>query len=446
MKKTTITEIMNGPWLQRAIYTAEERGIPQFADGLKPVQRFLICHALQKQKGKFEKVSSLATISSLGYLHGEASAATALTSMAADYSNNLPLFEGDGNFGNVLNPSAGAPRYIYARLSPLFDLIFKDMDLCPKHEDPDHIPPKYYLPVIPIVLVNGSKGIATGYATDIPPHDPLSIIDWLIERNKKEQPKTEIKPKCYGFEGTITKFDDHYEIAGNYELVGANKIRVTELPRSYTCLSYDNYLRKLEDKGTIVSFENNSRMNRFDYLITLKRGTKWTDAEIHKNLKLNTIHTWNLTTVAIGGKIQEWSKTTGIIDMMEAFYQFRLPYIEKRIQNKIVYFDELLKCQLALQNFCMDVIQKRFKFDRLTEDDFHDRLISEYHTPESYVDKIINMPVRNFTSNMIFRLEKNISETKQELDYYRSTNPNKEYIKDLTELRKAIIKYMKQVE
>lgn len=446
MKKTTITEIMNGPWLQRAIYTAEERGIPLFADGLKPVQRFLICHALQKQKGKFEKVTSLSAISHLGYHHGEQSAATALTSMAADYNNNLPLFEGDGNFGNVLNPSAGAPRYIYARLSPLFELIFKDMDLCPAHDDPEHIPPKYYLPIIPIVLVNGSKGIATGYATDIPPHDPLSIIDWLIERNKKEQPKSEIKPKYYGFEGTVTKFEDHYEIAGNYELVGSNKIRVTELPRGYTCLSYDNHLRKLIEKGMIVDYENNSRMNRFDYLIILKRGTKWTDAEIRKNLKLNTTHTWNLTTVANEGKIQEWSKTTGIVDMMEAFYIFRLPFIEKRIQIKIAYFDELLKYQLALQKFCMDVIQKRFKFDGLTDNDFHDKLISDYHTPESYVDRIMNMPVRNFTTNMITKLEKNISETKQELDYYQNTNSKKEYIKDLTELRKAITKYTKQVE
>ena len=446
MKKTTITEIMNGPWLQRAIYTAEERGIPLFADGLKPVQRFLICHALQKQKGKFEKVTSLAAISHLGYHHGEQSAATALTSMAADYNNNLPLFEGDGNFGNVLNPSAGAPRYIYARLSPLFELIFKDMDLCPAHDDPEHIPPKYYLPVIPIVLVNGSKGIATGYATDIPPHDPLSIIDWLIERNKTERPKSEIKPKYYGFEGTVTKFDDHYEIAGNYELVGSNKIRVTELPRGYTCLSYDNHLRKLIEKGIIVDYENNSRMNHFDYLITLKRGTKWTDAEIRKNLKLNTTHTWNLTTVANEGKIQEWSKTTGIMNMMEAFYTFRLPFIEKRIQIKIAYFDELLKYQLALQKFCMDVIQKKFRFENLTDDDFHDKLIQDYRTPETYVDRIMNMPVRNFTTNMITKLEKNISETKQELDYYRNTNPNKEYIKDLTELRKAIIKHTKQVE
>lgn len=446
MKKTTITEIMNGPWLQRAIYTAEERGIPLFADGLKPVQRFLICHALQKQKGKFEKVTSLSAISHLGYHHGEQSAATALTSMAADYNNNLPLFEGDGNFGNVLNPSAGAPRYIYARLSPLFELIFKDMDLCPTHDDPEHIPPKYYLPIIPIVLVNGSKGIATGYATDIPPHDPLSIIDWLIERNKKEQPKSEIKPKYYGFEGTVTKFDDHYEIAGNYELVGSNKIRVTELPRGYTCLSYDNHLRKLIEKGMIVDYENNSRMNRFDYLIILKRGTKWTDTEIRKNLKLNTTHTWNLTTVANEGKIQEWPKTTGIMDMMEAFYTFRLPFIEKRIQIKIAYFDELLKYQLALQKFCMDVIQKRFKFDGLTDNDFHNKLISDYHTPESYVDRIMNMPVRNFTTNMITKLEKNISETKQELDYYQNTNSKKEYTNDLTELRKAITKYTKQVE
>lgn len=443
MADITISQIMNGPWLSRAIYTAEERAIPHFADGLKPVQRFLVCHALQKPKGKFEKVASLAAISPLGYHHGEASAATALTAMAADFSNNLALFEGDGNFGNVLNPAAAAPRYIYARLTPLFEYIFKDMDLCPKYNDPEHIPPKYYLPIIPFVLINAQRGIATGYATDIPPHDPESIINWLIERTKTDNPKTAIEPKYYGFTGSMDKEADKYIIHGTYELVGSTKIHITELPRGYTCASYDSHLKKLIDKGTIIDFENNSRMNKFDYVITLKRGTRWSDEQIRKILKLDTSHTWNLTTVSVNGKIQEWNS---VLDMMESFYSFRIPFIQQRIDNKIVYLETLLKYQKALQKFCQDVIENKFSFMGITDADFRNTLLTVYECPEQYVNRVMDMPVRRFTKDLFAKLETEMKETEKDLNYYRKTTKEKEYVLDLKELLTAYNKYNSEKE
>lgn len=435
MPSINLSEIMNGAWKERAIYTAEERGIPSFADGLKPVQRYLICKALQiGSKTKFEKVATIATVATVGYHHGEQSAASALTAMAADFSNNLPIFEGDGNFGNVLNPAAAAPRYIFARLSPLFDDLFKDMDLCPPHEDPEHVPPKYYLPIIPMVLVNGIKGIATGYATDIPPHDPVSIIKWLIDRANPNKIPEPISPKYYGFTGKVEEHTGYYSIHGEYERIGSTKIHVTELPRGYTCSSYDSHLKKLMDKGIILDFENNSRMNRFDYVIILKRGTKWTDEQVRKFLKLDTTHTWNLTTVSTEGKIQEWSKDTGIHDIMEAFYKFRLPFVQQRINNKIVYLETLLKYQKALQKFCQDVIENKFSFMGITDADFRNTLLTVYECPEQYVNRVMDMPVRRFTKDLFAKLETEMKETEKDLNYYRKTTKEKEYSKDLNAL------------
>lgn len=440
MPEITISEIMNGAWRRRALYTAEERGIPSFADGLKPVQRFLVCKALKTAKTKFEKVATIATVATEGYHHGEASAAAALTSMATDFSNNLPIFEGDGNFGNLLNPSAGAPRYIYARLAPYFDSLFKDMDLCPKHEDPEHVPPRYYLPLIPMVLVNGIKGIATGYATDIPPHDPISIIDALIARNKgRSMPR--IKPKYYTFTGSVERGTDRYSIHGVYELVGANKIHVTELPRGYTCTSYDNHLKRLQDKGVIIDYENNSRMNKFDYMIILKRGTHWDDSQIRKNLKLDTTHTWNLTTVNLSGSIQDWDKETGIEDLMECFYQFRLQYIFQRIKNKCKYYTDLKEFQEALKQFCQDIIDNKFSFKGLGDEAFKQILLTSYHVPENHVQQVMNMPVRAFTMEMIAKLNKELQDTLDKLNYYQQVTAQEEYINDLTELKKQIKRY-----
>ena len=445
MPSINLSEIMNGAWKERAIYTAEERGIPSFADGLKPVQRYLICKALQiGSKTKFEKVATIATVATVGYHHGEQSAAAALTAMAADFSNNLPIFEGDGNFGNVLNPAAAAPRYIFARLSPLFDDIFKDMDLCPPHEDPEHVPPKYYLPIIPMVLVNGIKGIATGYATDIPPHDPVTIIKWLIDRANPNKIPEPISPKYYGFTGKVEEHTGYYSIHGEYERIGSTKIHVTELPRGYTCSSYDSHLKKLMDKGIILDFENNSRMNRFDYVIILKRGTKWTDEQVRKFLKLDTTHTWNLTTVSTEGKIQEWSKDTGIHDIMEAFYKFRLPFVQQRINNKIAYLEELECYQTALQAFCKDVIESKFSFKDLSDEDFHSALVNTYKAPERYVSKIMNIPVRYLTKEFYNKIGEELEDIKKQLAYYRKTTAEKEYVNDLNTLLKNYKKYISE--
>ena len=440
MASITISEILRGAWLERALYTAEERGIPAFVDGLKPVQRFLVCKALKIAKNKFEKVSTIATVATEGYHHGEQSSAAALVCMAQDFANNLPLFEGDGNFGNVLDTSAGAPRYIYAKLTPLFEYIFKDMDLCPVHDDPEHIPPKYYLPIIPLVLINGIKGIATGYSTDIPPHDPLSIIDWLIAK-AKNKPVKDITPKYYDFTGEVTKSSDHYNIFGKYEQISPIKIKVTELPRGYTCALYNNHLKKLQDKGIIVDYENNSRMNRFEYIITLKRGTRWNDETIRKNLKLNTTHTWNLTTVSSEGKIQEWDKLTGINDIMESFYNFRVPYIAQRIKNIIDELTDKINYLSALKEFCNDVINDKFSFKGVSEDEFANILKTRYNVPTDYITRVMNMPVRVFTVQMIQKLESELNTHKQSLSYYTNTTPEKEYIQDLTELKKAILSY-----
>ena len=90
MNTITITDIMNGAWKEYSIATCEERGIPHFADGLKPVQRFLLYQGFKSAKNHFDKVNAIgSSISCLGYSHGEASATTALTSMGMNFCNNL---------------------------------------------------------------------------------------------------------------------------------------------------------------------------------------------------------------------------------------------------------------------------------------------------------------------------------------------------------------------
>lgn len=440
MKKSiTLTEIMYGPWKEYSISTCEERGIPQFADGLKPVQRFLLYQGYKTAKNHFDKVNAIgSSVSCLGYSHGEASATQALTIMGSSYCNNLPFFEGDGNFGNVLNPTPAAPRYIFAKLADYIDYLIKDIDLCPQYDDPEISIPKYYLPIIPMCLVNGIKGIATGYAVDIPPHDPVSIIDFLIKKCDGITLK-EIKPKYYNFTGKVEKLEDKYVLYGTYEKKSPIHFIVTELPHIFnTSLSYEKYLRSLLEKGKIQGYENNSRDDKFIFDIWLKKGTRWTDEDIVKNLKLTSNHYWNLTTVMPDGNLHIWNKKTGIIDIINSFYDFRLPYIQKRIDKKIIELSELILYYSNFIKFINDFINKKINLKNISEKELENILINNYMIPEKYLERIMNSPIRNFTIDKINELNDKLKSINEQYDYYSNTTAEKEYKNDLLELKKHI--------
>ena len=439
MNKITITEIMNGPWKEYSVATCEERGIPQFADGLKPVQRFLLYQGFKTAKTHFDKVNAIGSaIAAAGYAHGDASATAALSAMGASYSNNLPFFEGDGNFGNVLNPTPAAPRYIFAKLASYIDLLIKDTDLCPEDEDPEILPPKYYLPIIPMCLVNGIKGIATGYAVDIPPHDPISIIDYLIKKCEGKKGK-EIKPKYYSFEGTITKEDEKYVLTGVVDVKSPIHFIVKELPPIFnTSASYEKYLRNLMEKGKIQNYENNSCDDKFCYEVWLKKGNRWTEEEIYKNLKLSSNHNLNLTTVMPDGKLHIWDKKTGVQDIVEEFYKFRLPFVQTRIERKRDELKELITFYEGFVKFIEAVIAKKVALKDLSEEDFEKLLLIKYNIPVRYIDRVMNAPMRTFTTNKIEDLRKKLENANDDYSYYSSTTAEQEYKKDLEELKKAI--------
>ena len=429
---------MNGPWKERAIATCEERGIVSLADGLKPVHRFLIYQGYKMCRGKYDKVAAIGgTVASAGYEHGEASACGALVGLSAYFSNNLPLFIGKGSFGNVLDPTAAAHRYIFSKMNPIFEYVYKDDDLAPKHPDPENLPPLYYLPVIPMCLVNGSTGLATGYASRIPPHSPESIIDWYIAKclGKKQKP---ILAKYYGFTGTVERMTDCYKLTGKYEKISNVKYRVTELPHTFwTSQSYEAHLRKLEEKGTILKYENNSVDDKFDYLIILKNGTNWTDEDIDKNLKLSCNDKWNLTMVRPNGKLHVYDKQNGIEEILQEFYDFRLPYYAKRIEEIVKKLELQIKWKTAYIKFCKDVIANKFNF-KIEDEDFEQILLEKYKMPKEYVQNTMNTPVRNFTKKSLEKTEAQLEELKSDFKYYKETTPEKEWVKDLEELKKKL--------
>ena len=179
------------------------RAIPHLMDGLKPVNRKILHIAFQRNPALEIKVASLAgaIIENAAYHHGEASLCETITDMAQDFvgANNINLLTPAGQFGtrNEGGKDASSPRYISTRITRVARCIFRPEDdalLTPLTDDGSPIEPAFYLPVIPMVLVNGGAGVGTGWSTKIPAHDPRAIIAILRRLIRGEIPAVKPAP------------------------------------------------------------------------------------------------------------------------------------------------------------------------------------------------------------------------------------------------------------
>lgn len=193
-----------------------QRNIPDFRDGLKEGQRKVIAAVLKKwpsgSGGAEIKVAQLASYTSenFNYHYGEAALQETITAMAQDFvgANNLRYFEQHGQFGTRLKggKDAGSPRYIYVRPERWLQEVFRSEDdvLLPYLEDEGSFQePEFYLPIFPMWAVNGALGIATGYSTFIPNHNPVDVCAWLESRLTGKTPSP-LKPWYRRFKGKLS--------------------------------------------------------------------------------------------------------------------------------------------------------------------------------------------------------------------------------------------------
>ncbi len=237
------------------------RSIPSLMDGLKPSQRKVLFCAMKRNLTKGIKVSQFAGyISEHGaYHHGEVSLEGTIVNMAQDYVGhcNYNLMFPSGNFGSRMGggpelkkgEDAAAARYIFTYMNIGTKILFNPVDtmlLGQQEEEGMVIEPKFFAPVIPMVLVNGATGIGTGYSTSVQCYNPADIIANIRRFNLGEQ-MLEMSPWYRGYKGQIIKLDDNrYLTVGKWTRVNDNTIRVTELPvGTNLCKSYKGYVEFL---------------------------------------------------------------------------------------------------------------------------------------------------------------------------------------------------------
>eukprot|EP00915_Cephaloidophora_sp_WS-2016_P003781 GHVH01005066.1.p1 GENE.GHVH01005066.1~~GHVH01005066.1.p1 ORF type:complete len:1425 (+),score=283.61 GHVH01005066.1:106-4380(+) len=238
-----------------------ERSIACVADGCKPGMRKCIYASIKKKIFKNEiKITQLCgnVLEVAAYHHGEAALQETIIKLAQRFvgANNIALFEPVGQFGSRKEggKDCSAPRYINTRLSYLSKFILHENDepiLDIQMEDGYSIEPAYYVPVIPMVLVNGSEGIGTGWSSQVPQYNPSDLISACRKWIKKEafDPLT---PWYRGFKGEVRARERGFESVGIIEVKKEPSVEepwavvvVTELPVKFWTQSFKDLLESM---------------------------------------------------------------------------------------------------------------------------------------------------------------------------------------------------------
>lgn len=381
-----------------SVYVAEHRAIPKITDGLKDGQRKALW--LMRNQAKEIKVISLAgqMISSELYLHGDSSASQTISFLAAPYLNNIPLLRGEGNFGTRISPveGIGAPRYVYVKKSKVTEqLVYQDLDIVELEENHDgsNFQPKTFLPIIPLVLLNGISGIAVGWSTEILPRSLDDLIKSTIDAIDGKKLKR-IQPKYTKYNVTIKHLNDNsWEFVGKIKIVDTSTIHIVELPPDLSLDKFKERLIKLEENDEINDWTDHSS-NEILIEVKFKRGVlkDLKEEDIIQLLKLKSKTTERIVVVGWDGKTIKQYPTAE--ELVVDFVNWRLGYYTKRYQKllndtklDILYYKcikacfdaELPKQLLQFQNKKdlengIDNICSKAKL--ASTDDIHDKIAS----------------------------------------------------------------------
>jgi DNA topoisomerase-2 len=446
-----------------------DRSIPNLMDGLKISLRKILYSAFKKRLTTEIKVAQFSGYISENscYHHGEASLNAAIVGMAQNFvgSNNINLFMPNGQMGTRLmgGQDAASERYIYTQLSKITRFIFPEKDdniLTYLNDDGTLVEPIYYCPIIPMILVNGSKGIGTGFSTNILSYNPRDIIYYLINKLSNEPTQEVFIPYYDGFTGEINQLkDNQFSVKGKYEVIGPDKIRVTELPIGFWTNDFKEYLESLIESKTdaktgkrvnpiIKDYDDMSKDTSIDFTITLQKGKleelNATPDGIYKQFKLiSTISTSNMHLFDAEDKLKKYNTIPEIIDDYYVkrleMYEIRKTYLINEIKrellvlnNKAKYIKEILEGTIDLRKKTKEVINNMLREKGFNECD-------EY----KYLTK---MPMDSVTEENVKKLLEEEQKMIKELEELENTTKEEMWLKELNELNHEYILFKEEKE
>jgi DNA topoisomerase-2 len=469
-KQVSYEDFMTREMKHFSVYD-NQRSIANGMDGLKISLRKILFAAFKKGGLKTEiKVAQFSGYVSehSGYHHGEASLNAAIVGMAQNFvgSNNINLFEPNGQFGTRLagGKDSASERYIFTQLNAITRLIYRAEDdavLEYLDDDGQLVEPTFYAPIVPMVLVNGTKGIGTGFSTDIMCHNPLQIIDHIgnMLLQKPEAEWGPIEPYYRGFKGTITSLgtSGKFLVKGLHSVDAAKKqVRVTELPVGYWTEDFKKHLESLIETSAIKDYIDMSTDTVVDFTITFPATADLASpafaavvdhgccTAVEKLLKLYT--TESTSNMHLFDSQDQLKKYGNVRDIVRDYYATRLSLYGKRkthqladlaaelrlLTNKARYIQELLDGSIDLRRKRGDELVAMMKskgYDSVEGDDQYKYLLK--------------LPMDSVSEENVQKLLKEKGQKESHHVTLQGTSIEQLWLADLAELR---AEYVKQEE
>lgn len=412
-----------------------ERSIPNMMDGLKTSQRKILFSAFKRNLKSEIRVAQFAGYVSehSGYHHGEASLNDTIVGMAQDFvgSNNLPWFVPQGQFGTRLQggKDSASPRYIHTHLQKYVDKLVPHDDLgCLDYREDDGLPvePYWYAPVIPMLLVNGARGIGTGYSTFIPPCNPKVLVEGLKGWLQKKSTLDEVclEPWYAGFRGTVKNL-----VVSGVWTITRGIMEITELPIETWTSDYKEWLDQQEELGVIQSYINTSTDTQVNFKIKMT-GTpehqKILEKSLSYSLKLTNMHAFNSKC-----QIQKYASYT---EILKEFAGVRLDLYAKRkafqlaqMNQKLPYHENVVK---FITQQCFDMPVPDLK--RKTQEECCKLLESQHFVKiEDSYDYLLDLPFRSLTVQTAQKHRDALETLKEKIKTLESMSPEQLWLSDL---------------
>lgn len=448
-----------------------DRSIPNLMDGLKISLRKILFSAFKKNLVSEIKVAQFSGYVSENscYHHGEASLNQAIVGMAQNFvgSNNINTLVPSGQFGTRIQggKDSASERYIFTYLNPITRLLFKKEDdkvLKYLNDDGHPVEPLFYVPIIPMVLVNGSTGIGTGFSTEIMCYNPLQIIEFLKNKLENKLNNREFVPYYEGFKGTITPIGlTKYLFRGCYSKIAIDKIRVTELPIGYWTQDFKEYLEELQepvDKDgkklppLIKDYDDMSKDTTVDFTITFTKG-KLDELEatmydnningVEKLLKLTTTN--STTNMNLFDANERLKKYDSVADIIDDYFDTRLEYYEDRKDNMIDVLEQELVELSNKARYIKENLVGTIDLRKKKKQEIINMLSTKGYDIIGGDDEykyLVKMPMDSVSEENVARLLKEHGDKQTELDKIKATSIQQMWLGELRALEIAYKEYV----
>ena len=427
---------------------ANARSVPSIIDGLKVPQRKalfgILDHGGQTTVARMSNHASEVT----SFLHGEENMADTIVKMGRDFAgtNNCPLVQKAGQYGNRMDNEASAARYIKASIHKKnFDMFFsKDDDplLERLYQEEQFVEPKNYFPVLPLCLVNGADGIGVGFATSIRQHSVEDVLRAVREVLQEGRVVNPLIPHMVGYKGRITRTlgSDQIEIRGVIDVVDRTTIRISEVPPKWDRKKYRDQLNLLMKKEFapghmwVRGYTNNST-NDAGWDIVVKVPMAVTQLPMEKLLdafKLIERDTQNVVLWDTSGRIKKYPNVEAVV---EEFVPYRLAkYAERKVSMLSIIKKDIAWNELKVRfiEYWNDHSHTLVKLPRV---EWIKVLTEELKCSQPEADKLLEMNIYSLTKERLETLVKSIKAMYDSYQVLEQTAPADIWSSDLKKFK-----------